>query len=94
MCGYTQLYAEKQVLRNLKESGRVYRLPDLENEYCPSCGASFEEGLRRCSKCRLIDVAFKDKEEFERPGHIPCEKCGLELEIGTHTCPACGYRKA
>lgn len=88
-CGYSQLYADEKGLKNIKNAGRTYEMPDMGNEYCPNCGASFEHGLRRCSKCGLIDVPEEIPIE---PKPFPCENCGLSLEYGSHTCPACGYR--
>ncbi|MHA1975407.1 MAG: hypothetical protein ACW98F_06215 [Candidatus Hodarchaeales archaeon] len=89
-CGYTQIYADRKGLQNLRESGKVYEIPDMENVYCPQCGARFEKGLRKCSKCGLMDVG---EEHFIEPEPTPCEGCGLRLDYGTHTCPACGFRK-
>ncbi len=88
-CGHTQIFVDKKGLHNIREGGKVYKLPEMENEFCPQCGASFEQGLRRCSKCGLMDVP---EEHFIEPEPYACEGCGSSLDFGTQTCPFCGYR--
>jgi predicted nucleic-acid-binding Zn-ribbon protein len=97
MCGYTQLYADNQDLQKIKEEGIEGRIHDLSeaefDEFCPSCGAIFENGSRKCSSCGRGDIPdFVSKKPLD-PLQIPCENCGLSLDFGTTTCPACGFRK-
>ncbi len=89
-CGYTEQYADKKGLENMRKYGRPYKLPGLEDEYCPKCGANFQKGTVKCSKCGFLEVGT-----LEVIGEsTPCENCSLMLDYGTHTCPACGFRKS
>jgi len=54
-CGYTEFYADKIGLRNVRSSGRFVLNPGMGAfrvpKRCPNCGAKTRPGLKYCQEC-------------------------------------------